>query len=128
MKLQQIYDEMMDKMRAQGKKATDSYGMCQYQTPEGLHCVVGCMLPDSLLSGREDDMRGKSVGFLPADILDYLTETLAEGDREALNFYRHCQMAHDNGAVDAKWARAFEQNMQNVALIFDLTYTPAEKK
>ena len=125
MTLQQIFDQMLTRMRAQGKPAV-SRGSCQYQTPEGLHCVVGCMMPDSLISGREQEMRGKPVSDLPDDIRDYLTETLAEGDRGAMSFYRSCQRAHDSEPWSPMWPETFERNMQNVAIDFGLTYTPAE--
>ena len=126
MKLQQIFDTMLTRMRAQGAPSVSSDGEyeCEYASKAGLRCVVGCMMPDSIAVKRKREIRGMTYSMLPKDIKDYLTEVVAGGDKDAANFYKGCQDAHDGELPGVRWLSYFESGMQQVACAFDLTYTP----
>ena len=46
MTAQEVFDFVVNHLRTQGKQAVDRDGDCQYCTPDGLKCAVGCLIPD----------------------------------------------------------------------------------
>lgn len=110
MNKQEIFDEILRKMRAQGQQAGDSYG-CRYRI-NGLACAVGCLLTD------------KEAAFLPNDtaIRFVPTHLIPERLRDHKDFLADCQRAHDRPKSGPTWLKSFEANMKNVAEIYGLEY------
>jgi hypothetical protein len=44
---QEVFDQVVSHLRAQGKQAVSSDGIgCMYRSPDGLKCAVGCLISD----------------------------------------------------------------------------------
>ena len=132
MSLQQVFDTMLTRMRAQGEPAINADGNCKYQMSDGRSCVVGCVMPKEFMQGNMESMNGEQFHALPNKFKAYMTGVVAGGAEDAGEFYRECQEAHDQAALPdgipatgSVWLAHFESNMRRVAKLFDLTYTPA---
>ena len=130
MSTQQVFDQILAKMRTQGKPAIDPTSKkCEYKTDEGLHCAIGCLLNDEIV-GEWGKLKGMGIKQLPDSIVDYLSD-LAGGLDDAEYFFSRCQQAHDDACwydceavTSSDWLYGFEKNMQNVASSYNLTYSP----
>lgn len=109
MKTQQMFDEAVRHLMAQGKKSRAWTGSCVYRGPNGLKCVIGIFIPDHLYN---PSMEGNSVGglrrnvkdaLIPEDIEEYLGDSTRVVRRlkelgtegKALFFLNELQNIHD---------------------------------
>lgn len=78
---QEIFDFVVEKLRAQGCASVNPFGRCLYRGPDGLKCAIGHMIPDELYRPGWDDYGDnasflvvKRMGLAPNQILDFLDE------------------------------------------------------
>lgn len=126
---QAIFDRVVDHLRKQGRKATrvervaGVEGECAYRSDDGAMCAVGCLLTEEAYS---PDLEGKNT--MDRKVLDALrasginpSSELAEGeDATVADLLDALQECHDRFDVE-DW----EDRLERVAGIYDLTYTPA---
>ncbi len=119
---QEAYNAALFGIRAQNYKQSVGNSGCLYRGPEGRKCGIGHSLPDDLV---EQYMPDGSADTAIQPVLD-----TCEGIR---SFYKDCsggllqdlQWHHDQTLANG--ANAFEREMQRIATIYDLTYTPPKE-
>lgn len=109
--MQQAFDHMWTAIIAQGKPAYDGYG-CQYQTPDGNACAIGCLFEP------EDRELLPYGGIGEAELVEAADPNI-EGDEDR-DFAKACQRAHDT-AVGPYFVKIYKDNMHAVAKRFALT-------
>lgn len=138
---QSIFDEVLFKLRAQGKSSTGDNNECLYRGNDNTKCAVGHLIPDDEYS---PDMEGVSVvysgNFTADDIENEESETrhaqlLVSNvlrkrncySKEHCMFLRQLQSIHDsylrNIKIKEDWIKAFNKEMQDLALEYNLKYT-----
>lgn len=115
--LQQVFDNALRGVRAQGALSRDEYRSCRYRMEEGgkqLRCGIGYSIPDELYN---PDFEGKTM----LTLFDWSSsiESLLPTERHVVAAIQH---AHD----DSKDLSDFEIAMHDVADKYDLTWTPAD--
>lgn len=113
--LQETFDTVVAHARKQQAKSMLRSGLseyakiCAYRGDGGLACFAGCLIPDDRYS-RDLECEIASQGKVRALFLElgYLP-----------NFVRQLQVIHDATIVE-DW----EQEFKNLALAYDLNYTP----
>lgn len=97
MTLQEAFNKMVAHLATQKQRAwSNASGSCLYQTPDGLQCVVGCMLSDK--AHKDIGMSGKNpngVGSI-LSIPSVEKDLAIEGVENPLRFYEDMQGAHDS--------------------------------
>jgi hypothetical protein len=90
--LQELFDRIVNHLAVQKIQAVDDF-MCQYRTPIGLSCAVGCLIPDEKYKPEfdEDKYDVKDIA-VKTKILDGLNDL--EFD-EAVKFLEQMQSEHD---------------------------------
>lgn len=113
MEAQEIFNKTTDHLRLQQKRATNKYGEPMYLNDDGLMCSVGCLLSsDELIrspSGNVAHMLKTALDSTKTDLGPHL---------ELLN---DLQVLHDKGDPTV-----WEQMLKQVALKYNLTFTPKE--
>ena len=114
---QEIFDEALTKIVAQGK-ASVSDGSCVYESPDGTHCGVGCLLTSEEIVAVKAS--GYNEGFGAVDLIK---------EMQLERFYGHVslldsiQSAHDGAAAGVDdFVEYFVQYMKDVAKDFELTF------
>lgn len=115
--LQQVFDNALRGVRAQGALSRDAWSSCRYRMEEGgkqLRCGIGHSIPDELYN---PDLEGKTAQTL----LEWSAsiESLLPPSKAVLMDIQH---AHDK----AKDLSDFEIAMHDVADKYGLTWTPAD--
>ena len=92
---QQIFDTVHKHLLTQNKKAVDinETANCQYRTPEGLTCAVGCLISEDKYNKRWEN---KSVGTLPIGAFVAMN---VQKTSEMSDFLFRLQCVHDNSPV-----------------------------
>lgn len=109
---QEVFDAVVNHLRAQNKKCLNVAGHCVYRNGEGDKCAIGSMIPDEVYEiGMEQKMLSTLV---------YHWEGLKHLDpfSDLLGDLRH---VHDAEKVE-NWEKAF----QAVAKSYNLNYTPKD--
>lgn len=115
--LQQVFDNALRGVRAQGALSRDEWFSCRYRMEEGgkqLRCGIGHSIPDELYNL---DFEGKAVRAL----LDWSAsiESLFPTAKAVL---ARIQYAHDRAGDLSD----FETAMHDIANAYGLTWTPAD--
>jgi hypothetical protein len=102
MSMNQIFKKVSKHLLKQNKKSLRmGHEMCQYRTPAGLSCAVGCLMTDAMYS-PEFEGKGLTAGLQKA-----LTPVLGVKHKKRLlkiTLLRRLQSIHDNNDP-AKWPR-----------------------
>lgn len=122
MNKQEIFDECLNKMRAQGKPGMHATKTCAYLAKDGSKCAIGILLTQEQLEKVKDYVC--SVTALPKEILQ---ERFGDLDVKERRFLADLQHAHDAAVTKAEytdepWLACFEQNMQDLAQYEGLVY------
>lgn len=115
--LQQVFDNALRGVRAQGALSRDEWRSCRYRMEEGgkqLRCGIGYSIPDELYNL---DFEGKTVMSLLS--WSASIESLLPTAKAVL---ADIQNAHDT-AIDLS---DFEIAMRDVADVYGLTWAPAD--
>ncbi len=108
---QEIFDKVVNHLRAQGAKSEmDSPvdgPICAYRGEGGLMCAVGCLIPDSDYRSGMENISAQHLALFRA---------WSPSDRDLL---RDLQHVHDSSSV-CDW----EEELDRVAALNNLTYTP----
>lgn len=113
---QQLFDQVVSHLRTQGKPCYSSVsGGCAYRGQNGLKCAIGALIPDEAYLPR---MEGLDAG----GILQFLPDTLKQEFAAHNTLLISLQKVHDE-YPPIGW----EQQLQRVANVYHLQYTPPEK-
>jgi hypothetical protein len=129
--LQQIFDQAVNGIRAQGGPATNDFGKCQYRAPNGNKCAVGQLIPDSAYDPKWDTGGGVRLVDLADSNSFCQAMRVAAGvdldDAKVLDMMSALQQAHDDAAFyggGEDFFLGFEPRVSDVASRFGLVYTP----
>lgn len=114
MNAQQVFDTVLNGIRAQGKASISAdSNYCMYRSEDGCKCAAGLLIPDNLY---DPTMENKSIPKVIEDFPDlaFLKEHSALLD--ALQ-YAHDHHLSDHGMV------AWEGEMVDIARRYSLTYS-----
>ena len=118
MTMQEVFDVVAAHLLAQGQRSTIRLGeddtlSCAYQTPDGLKCAIGCLIPEYKYS---KDFEGVNVrGLADEDQGGQVIPRVTDSDDE-FSFLLSLQRIHD--AVDPK---DWQNYLEEFALDNDLT-------
>lgn len=115
--LQQVFDNALRGVRAQGALSRDEWRSCRYRMEEGgkqLRCGIGYSIPDELYN---PDFEGKTVQTL----FDW-----SPSIESLLPLERHIVVAIQHAHDDSYDLTHFEIAMHDVADKHGLTWTPAD--
>lgn len=130
---QQVFDNALFGIRKQGYAQSIKLDgtACLYESDNGRRCVIGHSVPNAALRALMDNAEF-SEGSTITNILGSTAEELAPArllfSQCPLDFLERLQTIHDDlgsfARVGLAWG--FEEEMKDLAEIFDLTYTPPE--
>ncbi len=106
---QEIFDKVVNHLRAQGAKSMDG-DACRYRSKDGMQCAAGCLIPDSDYSSDMEDKNVAAVSFFKNVY------------GPALDLIWRLQGTHDRSPL-TEW----ELDWESVANDYDLTYTPVSE-
>lgn len=110
---QELFDKVVAHARAQKCRSYDpDNGNCLYRGPGGTKCFIGALIPDDKYDPKMDEDR------LAAGA-DCVREAAGYEGLSATNLACQLQGIHDSRAVEV-----WEEQFQEVAKDFNLTYTP----
>jgi hypothetical protein len=117
---QQVFDQVVAHLREQNAQAVMERGtetVCQYRTPDGLKCAVGCLISDDEYHPR---MEGEGSTVV---LVDWEREHPKDPpiDDVVVRLLDQLQRVHDRGTTST-WEQAFAI----IAEQYTLTYTPPE--
>lgn len=114
---QETFDAVARHLHAQGEKAVDAYGDCQYRTGSGLRCAVGALIPDDAYSVEMEENGIRSEYFrntrLGAEL--NVTERLMSELGHDLSLLHSLQTMHDFAEV-TEWP----DRLRSIAYIHDV--------
>lgn len=123
---QEIFDKVLNHLRAQGHRATNDAGKCVYRASNGDMCAVGCLIADGAYKA---DMEGGGVYRLLSKWPSALGLTIGPHDHKLL---QDLQAAHDvhmpRVGFDSPTAADWECEMEEIARKYGLVYTPQGKQ
>lgn len=124
---QEVFDTVVNHLRAQGKRALNQNGICSYRTSDGLKCAFGILIRDDEYFPGMETMNasiilGNSQLFSP--LVEFvLHENQLKPLRERLLSHRRLiqrlQNVHDTSDTFS-WENSFEI----IASCEELVYTP----
>lgn len=136
---QSIFDEVLFKLRAQGKSSTNSQDQCLYRGNNNTRCAVGHLILDKDYSPDMEGVTVEYVGNVTDDDIknEVDSEQLARllvakalinnncYDRERVLFLKELQSIHDGhqGFTRTEWLKSFNYHMKNLAEEYNLKYT-----
>jgi len=111
MNRQEVVQRVRDHLLSASKRAVSEHGTCQFRTPEGLKCAVGCLFPDDY------DVSGFNSAGLSNSINETRSRLVAALDdigvpRESHGFLMEAQDLHDceyNWNDDGLYDKAVER-------------------
>ena len=101
---QEIFTKVYKHLMKQGRKALSTHGGCQYRSPYGLKCAIGCLIPNGLYDPEWDNY-GTGVTIILTESKE-LTKLL--GGRRNVNMLQSLQSVHDDNKVEY-WKEALEK-------------------
>ena len=104
---QTVFNKVVRHLRQQNRRAMNPYGSCQYRTPDGDKCAIGCLIPSK---DYKKSMEGQSVEGLRDD------KVLPKHLLRHVELLSRLQCLHDN-TVPNEW----EARLEHVAKDFKLT-------
>lgn len=108
---QQIFDTVLNHLRAQGIASRDDNGSCAYRGKNGASCAIGCLIPGSFYHKSIEGFTVNNVRVM--DIM----QKLGISDHEKL--LGRLQRCHDG--MESEW----ESKMKFIAGYFGLDYIKA---
>lgn len=115
---QEVFDQVVNHLRAQGKQSSNSEGICAYRGEHGLMCAAGCLIANDEYHPNMDYFgQGRDWDSLVAD---------GEVPRDHENLIKRLQNAHDIAASDDVWLTRVEQKLKQIAIDFKLEYEESE--
>lgn len=74
---QEVFNQVLNHARVQGKASKDEGGGCYYRNPEGLACFAGCLISDDeyikQMDGGDSTWNGIfEKGYVPRDHFDLI--------------------------------------------------------
>lgn len=115
MNKQEIFDKVVVHLATQGKRAMHGDD-CQYRTPDGLKCAVGCVLPDDLYNPEMDSPNGSLSGI--SEVAKRYPEVKAYFGKDNITFLSKLQMIHDYRRKNSLF-----ESLKNLAEDYDLDTT-----
>jgi hypothetical protein len=118
---QEVFDKALTHLRAQGKPSLNpkTIWKCQYRSPEGLKCAVGCLIPDE---DYREEMEGRNANEVLREVLGMRLSA------EESSFINDLQCTlHDNFAsrfVGPAFLEGLEAAAATFAYTYHLTYQP----
>lgn len=109
---QMVFDQVVNHLRAQGKRSDNSIGGCLYRNRHGLKCAAGCLIGDDEYLPEMDSMGAKDTSW---PVL--VSSGMVPENHSVL--ISQLQNAHDQMDI-----LPLEPRLKNIALDFELTYTP----
>lgn len=106
---QQVFDKVLEHSRQMTEQCySEDKGGCAYRGENGNKCFVGALIPDELYCSS---IEGRSAHYAiqELNLLDSF---------ENVYFLSTIQSVHDNNFNDR------EEQLKNIAKIYNLTYTP----
>lgn len=119
---QEIYNFIISFLREQGKRAIDVRGNCQYLTPAGNKCAIGCLFPEDFY-----DNGYEGLGLSDLILNEGSKETFeAAGFGKHVNFLAQAQLFHDSSYT---WISpsTFDDAAKDLAKYFNLVYLPRDE-
>jgi hypothetical protein len=132
MNFQEIYDNALNGVLAQGRPSVNENGKCLYRGLGGAKCGIGHSIPDDRYTTTIEDIRAadnRIVNLLPGgfELEKRAAFTGAEPrvDANVRSFLTSLQSAHDASAKEAErglvdFISAFKARMRDVAIAFSL--------
>ena len=110
MNKQEVFNTVWNHLNKQGEAAMLNDHECQYRTPDGKMCAVGCLIPDGVY---EPCMEGQTVRSLLEAYPDALASVgihFDETSQDDLTFLSELQNAHDHDLCNDfdEWQRQME--------------------
>lgn len=113
MNAQQVFDTVLNGIRAQGKASVDSKGDCMYRGIDGCKCAAGLLIPDEVYDPKMETVSAPQIISL-YEGLSHL--------KEHSRLIDAMQYAHDTHLVDHGMAE-WEGEMYDIARRYGLTYS-----
>jgi hypothetical protein len=112
---QEVFDTVVNGLRAQGRKSVDADGTCMYRNDNGTKCAAGLLMLDEEYSDR---MEGTSIDAILAGTEGLGCPSLHERLSPHSKLIVELQKIHD-GHFAQHWEDAF----RGLAMQFSLKYT-----
>jgi len=116
---QEMFDKVLDHLRAQGKRSHEKGKGCLYRGPNGLRCAIGALIPDEAYD-EAIDLGGIGVFDLPSEIKEACGIDI-ENNRLASDL----QELHDDPTNwdQSGFNRLGEMEAKEIAKVYKLKYS-----
>lgn len=109
---QEVFDQVVNHLRKQGKQSFSKQGGCAYRGKEGLKCAAGCLISDKEYEEKWEETDWKTlVKFHFPKEWTYHS-----------NLIQDLQDVHDTGIVVDNIQDVWEEGFKRVANTYNLTY------
>jgi len=119
MNRQEVFDKIYLHLIEQGRKSVNSDGRCQYRSPDGDKCAIGCLIPDELYT---PELEGNGVSMpIIEDVLNKIYPDMTDED---LLFLLDLQDLHDIEIIQYNsFIEHVHNEMEIIADAYDLNFS-----
>lgn len=121
MKIQDMFDTIVNHLRKQGKKAEDAMEggfLCKYLDEKGNKCAVGCLIPSVIYNPVMEGVQGRDLINNFPELKAYLLKDWEYTVEDLLWFLADMQEIHDYTSVNI-WEIMFERVAKTRKVIYN---------